>query len=61
MAGRDLLFFDECAAKCVHLSHQEEECSAFSLGDRGTIYTSDTIANSQRMSTEINKMVLLPN
>ena len=46
--------FDECAARCVHLSLQEEECTSSSWGD-SKMYTSASIANSQRMLTEINE------
>ena len=47
-------FFDECAAKCVHLIPQEEECTSFSLGE-SKMYTPDTIANSKKTPTKINK------
>ena len=46
--------FDECAARCVHLFPQEEECTSSSWGD-SKMYTSSSIANSQRMQTEINE------
>ena len=39
--------FDECAAIFVHLSPQEEEWNC--------MYTSGSMANSQRMLTEIYK------
>ena len=29
-ADKSLNLFDECAARCVHLSHQEEECTSSS-------------------------------
>ena len=45
--------FDECAARCAHLRPQEE--TSFSWGD-SKMYTSGSIANSQRMLTiEINE------
>ena len=46
--------FDECAARCVHLFPQEEECTSSSWGN-SKMYTSSSMANSQRMLTEINK------
>ena len=46
--------FGECAARCVHLSLQEEECTSSSWGD-SKMYTSASIANSQRMLTEMNE------
>ena len=49
--------FDECGARCKHLFLQEEECSSSSWGVWGggcdIMYTSSSIANSQRMETEI--------
>ena len=51
-----LTFFGECAAECVHLCSQEEECTSSSLGD-SKMYFPGTIAISQTdsMSTKINK------
>ena len=46
--------FGECAARCVHLSLQEEECTYSSWGD-SKMYTSAGIANSQRMLTQIDE------
>ena len=46
--------FDECASRCVHLSPQEEECTSSSWGD-SKMYTSGSIASSQRMLTEIKE------
>ena len=51
MADKGFHLFDECAATCVHLSPQEEECTC---GD-GKMYTSGSIVNSQWTLTEINK------
>ena len=51
MSDKGLNIFDVCAAECVHLpsgrivSHLPEN----------KMYTPDTIANSQRMTTKINK------
>ena len=55
--------FDECGARWKHLFLQEEECSSSSWGVWGGVggcgggcsimYTSSSIANSQRMQTEI--------
>ena len=38
----------------IYLSPQEEECTSSSLGD-SKMYTSGSIANLQRMLSEINK------
>ena len=46
MADKGLNLFDECAAECVHLCHQEEECTSSALGD-SEMYIAGTIANSQ--------------
>ena len=54
MTDKVFKLFDECAARCVHLFPQEEECTSSSWGD-SKMYTSSSIANSQRMQTEINK------
>ena len=58
MTDKGFNLFDECAARCVHLFPQEEECeeecTSSSWGD-SEMYTSSSIANSQRMQTEINK------
>ena len=52
MIDKGLNLFDECAARCVHASPQE--CTSSSWGD-SKMYTSDSIANSQRILTEINE------
>ena len=44
----------QCAARCVHLSLQEEDCTSSSYGD-SKIYTSGSTTNSQRILTEINE------
>ena len=54
MVDEGLNPFDECAAECVHLCPQEEESTSSSWGD-SKMYTSGTIANSQRTPTKINK------
>ena len=58
MTEKGFNIFDECAAICVHLFPQEEECeeecTSSSWGD-SKMYTSSSIANSQRMQTEINE------
>ena len=46
--------FYEYATRCVHLFPQEELCTSFSWGD-SKMYTSSSLANSQRMLTKINK------
>ena len=48
MTDKGSNFFDECAAICVHLFPQGEDCTSSSLGD-SKLYTSGSIANSQRM------------
>ena len=50
-----LNLFDDCAAECVHLCPQEEECTFSSWGD-SKMKTPGTIANSQTdmMSTKRN-------
>ena len=56
MTDKGLNLFYDCAAECVYLCPQEEECTSSSLG-RIKIHTPGTIENSQtdRTSTEINK------
>ena len=56
MTDKGLNLFDDCAAECVYLCPQEEECTSFSWG-HSKIYTPGTIANSQtdRALTEISK------
>ena len=49
--GFDL--FNECAARCVHLFPQEEECTSSSWETIKCRHLAT--ANSQRMLTEINK------
>ena len=46
--------FDECVARCVHISPQEENCTSSSWGDR-KIYTSGSRVNLQKETTEIDK------
>ena len=53
MTDKRFNIFDGCAAKCIHLFPQEEECTSSSWGD-SKMYTSGSIANSQKMLTEIN-------
>ena len=50
----DKVFFDECPARCVNLSPQEEEWTS-SFSGNGKMYTSGNIANSQRMVAETNE------
>ena len=52
--------FDEYAAKCVNLFPQEEECTSSSWGDN-KMCTSSSIANLQRMQTEINESGTIAN
>ena len=55
MRDKGINVFDECTARCAHLDDvfpQEEERTSASFGDYKT-YTSDGIASSQGMLTEI--------
>ena len=55
MRDKGINLFDECAARCAYLDDvfpQEEEHTSASFGD-SKMYTSDSIANSQGMLTEI--------
>ena len=54
MTNKGFNIFDDCAARCVHLPPQEEECTFSSWGDTKR-YTSGNIAYSQRMLAEINE------
>ena len=54
MTDKGFNLFDECAASCVHLFPQKEECTSFSWGD-SKMYISGSIENSQRMLTKVNK------
>ena len=53
MTDKGFNLFDECASRCVHLPPQEEEWTSLSWGD-SKMYTSGSIASSQRALTEIN-------
>ena len=53
MTDQGCNLFDECSARCVYLSPQEEECTSSSWGD-SKMFRSGSIANSKRMLTEIN-------
>ena len=54
MTDKGFNLFDTWAARCVHMFPQEEECTSSSWGD-SKMYTSGSIANSQRMLNETNK------
>ena len=54
MAEKGPNLFDECAAECVHMCPQKEECTSSSLGD-SKMCTPGTIANLQRMPTKKSK------
>ena len=54
MNDKGFNLLDECAARCVHMFPQEEECTSSSWED-SKIYTFNSMANSQRMQTEINE------
>ena len=51
---KKLNLFYKCAARCIHLSIQEEECAFSSLGD-SNMHTCGTIANSEMKTTAIKK------
>ena len=51
MKNKGFNLFDECAARCLHLPFKKEECTSFSLGDN-KMYTTGSIASSQRMLTQ---------
>ena len=54
MADEDLNLFGECAAECVHLCPQKEECT-YSPWKETKMCTPGTWQNSQRMPTKANK------
>ena len=54
MTDKGFNLFQKCATICAHLFPQEEECTSSSWGD-SKMYTSDSIANSQMILTEINE------
>ena len=58
MTDEGFNLLDECAARYVHLSTQEEECTSFSSGG-SKMYTSGSIANSRGMLTANKIKVML--
>ena len=54
--GKGLNLFDDCAAECVYMCPQEEECTSYSWG-HSKIYTLGTMEDSQtdRAPTKIDK------
>ena len=54
MTDKWFIFFDECAAICVHLFPQKEEQTSSSRSE-SKMYISGSIANSERMLTDINE------
>ena len=54
MRDKGFNIFNECTSRCVHLSPQEEDWTSSSWG-YSKMYTSGSIANSQRMLTGINE------
>ena len=54
--GKGLNLFDDCAAECVYMCPQEEECTSSSWG-HSKIYTLGPMENSQtdRAPTKIDK------
>ena len=51
MTEKGFNLFHECAARCVHLLPQEEECTSSAM----LCCTFSSIANSQRIQTEVNE------
>ena len=60
MTDKGLNLFGDCAAECVYLCPQEEDCTSSSWGN-SKICTSGNLANSQtdRAPTKINKNVAI--
>ena len=58
MSDKGFNLFHECAARCVHLLPQEEECTSSSRGD-SKMYTSGSMENSQRMLAETCKSCVI--
>ena len=54
MTDKGFNLFQKCATICAHLFPQEEECTSSSWGD-SKMYTSGSIANSQRMLDVVNE------
>ena len=54
MTEKGFNLFGECVARCLYLFPQEEECTSSSWRD-SKMYTSSSIANLQRMHTEIKE------
>ena len=53
MTDKGFNLFDGCVARCVYLFPHEKLGTSSSWGD-SKMYTSGSIANSQKMLTEIN-------
>ena len=58
MTDKGFNLFDECTAICVHLSPQEQECTS-SLWEDSKMYTAGSLANSQRMLSQINEFAAI--
>ena len=54
MTDKGFIIFDDCGSRSVYLFPHEEKCTTSSWGD-SKMYTSGSIASSQRILTEINK------
>ena len=54
MTDKGFNIFIECAARCVHLFPEEEECTS-SFWEGSKMFTSGKIPHSQRTLAEINK------
>ena len=58
MTDKGFNLFDECAFRFVHLFPQEVECSSSSW-EKSKMYRSGSIANSQKILTEINEVTIV--
>ena len=54
MTGKRFSLFDECAARCVHLFPQEEQCTSFNWGDP-KMYTESAKWNKRMWHYSQNK------
>ena len=58
MTDKGFIIFDDCGSRSVYLFPHEEKCTTSSWGD-SKMYTSGSIASSQRILTEINFLCCL--
>ena len=55
MTDKGSNFFNECAARYLHLFPQEKECAYFFFLGDSSMYTFSSIRNLQRMQTKRNE------